>query len=107
MERKHFSAAAVCVMQTFYSELYDSGLFDELKTITTVIQMYSNSLLSRSIQTPKSAVTDTSLLFTNASCFGNTQKKVGAWPLSPCNSFLFFPQMIQLKACEDDERDVE
>lgn len=75
--KENISVLQLCVMQTFYSELYDSGLFDELKTITTVIQMYSNSLLSRSIQTPKSAVTNTSLLFTNASCFGNTQKKSG------------------------------
>lgn len=40
--------------------------------------MYSNSLQSQSIQTPKSAVTNTSLLFTNASCFRST-KKSGAW----------------------------
>lgn len=70
-----------------------SGLFRELKTITTVIQMYSNSLRSPSIQTPKSAVTSTSLLFTNASCVSNTHKKK-SWLLSPCNSF---SQMIQLK----------
>lgn len=38
----------------------------------TRIQIYSNSLRSQSIQTPKSAVFDTSLLFTYAS-FGDTK----------------------------------
>lgn len=55
--------------------------------------MYSNSLQSQSIQTPKSAVTNTSLLFTNASCFRST-KKSGAWFFL---FFFFFLQMNQLK----------
>lgn len=93
------------VMQ-IYSEIYDSGLLNELKkkTITTVKQMYSNSLQSQSIQTPKSAVTNTSLLFTNASCFRST-KKSGAWVFFVVFCCFFPDESTQV--CEDDERDVE
>lgn len=50
--------------------------------------MYSNSLQSRSIQTPKSAVTSTSLVY-KCKLFGQ-HKKPGAWFLSPCNSFFVY-----------------
>lgn len=73
------------------------GYSMRLKTITTVIQMYSNSLLSQSIQTPNSAATNTSLLFTNASCCGNTESQgLASFTTQQFSSF-FFLQMIQLK----------
>lgn len=64
-KKKNISdAAAVCDANIFYSAMIQ-GYSMSLKTIaTTVIQTYSNSLRSQSVQTPKkkkSAVTITSL----------------------------------------------
>lgn len=64
-----------------------------MKPIATVLHMYSNSPLSQSVQTPKSAVINTSLLFTSASGFGNTQVGLGLFHHATVS------QMIQLK-CE-------
>lgn len=47
-KRQKSFAAALYVMQTFYSAVTQG-----VKTVTAVVQIYSNSLLSRSIQTPK------------------------------------------------------
>lgn len=85
-----FSAASlddadVCL---FFSELCDSGLLNEPKTISLMKQMYSNSLQSRSIQTPKSAVASTSLVY-KCKLFGE-HKKLGACFLSTCNRFFLF-----------------
>lgn len=43
----------VLMLQLNGTQGWDSKFFNEQKTITTVIQMYSNSLQSQSIQTPK------------------------------------------------------
>lgn len=47
-KKKKSFAAALYVVRTFYSTMTEG-----VKTMTTAVQIYSNSLLSRSIQTPK------------------------------------------------------
>lgn len=113
-KKKNISdAAAVCDANIFYSAMIQ-GYSMSLKTIaTTVIQTYSNSLRSQSVQTPKKKKKcchhyKPFCFLTNAKLFlGNTK----VWPVlfQPCNFFFvvvfcwfffvffFCSQMIQLK----------